>query len=630
MSTIILLFLNSFRFIVYATDFVQGAINIANAFTYNKYPITNYTLDFYYDAGSALLPWNWGDNAMKRLGTAVNIITNAIYGLINLISYFVGFLVEQAFSLDFITDILKHIKGVIQNVIGFDSGVLMRNGILPGFILILIACLGAYLSYVGLLKRELTRAVSSLLAFIVVMFGISAYSLFSDQYLSKLNDFSKEVSSSMLSIGNTIISPEKEISNTEAIASIRDRLFQIQVQKPYLLLQYGTSDINEINRNDPNRVNSVLSNPDGSTQRAEAVKKEVENGNSNMSIGGLASRLGIVLLLSILNLLFSIIILLFAGAMLYYQVLFLFYSIVLPLNLFAGLVPGFSSNAIKGVTNLLGSVFKRQALCLITSLVFTISNFIYAVSDENKYGFLFVFFLQLLIFYVAYKKSNEVLSIFDFFNGSNKGSKANFKKFSNVTNKFKNFTKQKPGGQENANNEESTVKDRVKVNPLSRKSNGNNDNLAYRNSVSHQEGNKFKNASEIKRYSTGNKVMIKPLNIKDNKKETIINEANRNIHRNMRDNSQGENKEDLNRKNNLVDRTPKNRVSYDKNNPKVITILERNSDIDGNKNKIENHDKVGNSGGNSNNNRQKNIRRNEYVNRSNNIKNRASGGAKNE
>lgn len=475
-----LFFVSLLGSVVNASPLIIDSVDGVGIFEFNKYPLGNYTLDFYYDAGSAFLPWNWGDNAVKVLGTALNIITNVVLGISNLMCYFVGYMVEQAFSLDFITDILSKIKPMIQNVIGFNENGLMSNGILPGFIMLLILVLGCYLIFVGLLKREVTKAVSSILTFIAVMFGIVSYSLFADKYLIKLNDFSKEVSTSMLTIGSNIVSTEdNSVDNETVISGIRDRLFQIQIQKPYLLLQYGTSSMEEINESDPNRVSSILNYNSDAKEREEAVKKEVQNGNSNMSISGLSSRLGNVILIFFLNVIFSIVILLFAGAMLYYQLLFLFYAIVLPLNFLVGLVPAFSNNGVKGITNLLGSVFKRQGLCLITSLIFTVSNFIYDVTDESKYGFLFVFCIQLLLFFVAYKKSHEVLSLFEFVKG-NKSS--NGKVLNNITNRLRRLSK-----------------DRYKSNPYINKrfndknNNSNRDSNKNSNKNRNNFNNKYKN-----------------------------------------------------------------------------------------------------------------------------------------
>ena len=478
--------------VVNASPLIIDSVDGGSVFEFNKYPLGNYTLDFYYDAGSAFLPWNWGDNAVKVLGTALNIITNVVLGISNLMCYFVGYIVEQAFSLDFITDILNKIKPMIQNIIGFNENGLMSNGILPGFIMLLILVLGCYLIFVGLLKREVTKAVSSIMTFIVVMFGIVSYSLFADKYLIKLNDFSKEVSSSMLTIGSNIVSTEDEpVDNATVVSGIRERLFQIQIQKPYLLLQYGTSSMEEINESDPNRVSSVLNYNSDAKEREEAVKKEIQNGNSNMSISGLAPRLGNVILIFFLNIIFSIVILLFAGAMLYYQLLFLFYAIVLPLNFLVGLVPTFSNNGVKGITNLLGSVFKRQGLCLITALIFTVSNFIYDVTDESKYGFLFVFCIQLLLFFVAYKKSHEVLSLFEFVK-ENKGS--NGKVLNNITNRLRRLSK-----------------DRYKSNPYinrrvnNKNTNSNNDSNKNSNKNRNNFNNKYKNKdSENKNSSSRN------------------------------------------------------------------------------------------------------------------------------
>lgn len=515
-ATIILslFFIGSFTIVANASPFIVDSVTEGKIFEYNRYPLENYSLDFYYDAGSAFLPWNWGDNALKVLGTAINMITNVLLSLTNLLCYFVGFIVEQAFSLDFITDILNKIKPMIQSVIGFNENGLMSNGILSGFIMLLITILGCYLVYVGLLKREVTKAVSSILIFITVMFGMVGYSLFADRYLIKLNDFSKEVSSSMLNIGNNIGVIEGDpVSNETVVAGIRDRLFQIQIQKPYLLLQYGTSDIKEINESDPERVSSILKYNNDTKEREEAVKKEVQNGNKNMGISGLWSRLGNVILMLILNVLFSIAILMFAGAMLYYQLLFLFYAIVLPINFLVGLVPNFSNNGVKGITNLLGSVLKRQGLCLIVSLVFTVSNFIYDVTDESKYGFLFIFCIQLLLFGVACMKSHEVLSLFDF----DKGNKNKLGKFFNTFNhRMRRLNK-----------------DKYKMNPFSEIRLNNKRNNDNRNSNSNSNENNNRYTSKYK----------------NNKDMENKNLANRNMQNRKLENSEGKNKRELSSRN---------------------------------------------------------------------------------
>ena len=485
-ATIILslFFIGSFTIIANASPFIVDSVTEGKIFEYNRYPLENYSLDFYYDAGSAFLPWNWADNALKLLGTTMNMLTNVLLSLTNLLCYFVGFIVEQAFSLDFVSDILNKIKPMIQSVIGFNEKGLMVNGVLSGFIMLLITILGCYLVYVGLLKREVTKAVSSILVFITVMCGMVGYSLFADKYLIKLNDFSKEVSSSMLNIGNNAGSSSDEpVSNETVIAGIRDRLFQIQIQKPYLLLQYGTSNINEINESDQGRVSSILKYNSDTKEREEAVKKEVQNGNKNMGISGLWSRLGNVILMFFLNFIFSIVILMFAGAMLYYQLLFLFYAIVLPINFLVGLVPNFSNNGVKGIANLLGSVLKRQGLCLIVSLVFTVSNFIYDVTDESKYGFLFIFCIQLLLFGVACVKSHEVLSLFDF----DKGNK------NMVTRFFSTFNRRM----------RRLNKDKYKMNPFfDRRANNNN-----RNSNSNNNENNNRYTNKYRNNDMGNKNM---------------------------------------------------------------------------------------------------------------------------
>lgn len=620
-----LFFIGSFSVIAHASSFIVDSVIDGKIFEYNRYPLENYTLDFYYDAGSAFLPWNWGDNAVKLLGTALNILTNVILSLTNLMCYFVGYIVEQAFSLDFVTDILSSIKPMIQSVIGFNESGLMSNGILSGFIMLLITILGCYLVYVGLLKREVTKAVSTILTFITVMFAMVAYSLFADKYLIKLNDFSKEVSSNMLNIGNNVgVSEDEPVSNETVVAGIRDRLFQIQIQKPYLLLQYGTSNINEINESDPNRISSILKYDSASKEREEVVKKEVQNGNKNMGISGLGSRLGNVMLMFFLNLILSIVILLFAGAMLYYQLLFLFYAIVLPINFLVGLVPSFSNNGVKGITNLLGSVLKRQGLCLIVSLVFTISNFIYDVTDESKYGFLFVFSIQLLLFYVAYKKSHEVLSLFDFVGGNDKmhiprSNIINNMRYRMGLNRLMNRGNRN-NSESNRNNKsdnEKSSENRDLVNNTKNKyrstssKNNENSNMLKDRSIMSGAGAKVGNVMSMKdkigakKDSIGNKIRTMPRDVKGNIKNKMgslkdfkesyedtkmYNGAKRNLYKRRMEKDNKEKKENskdnLNKKDNLVKREPIDMKHYDSGKPTVLKVGENKVDKNNDKRNI--------------------------------------------
>lgn len=103
---------------------------------------------------------------------------------------------------------------------------------------------------------------------------------------------------------------------------IRDSLFSIQVQQPWLLLQYNSSDIESIGID---RVESLLStSPDSNNgeDREKIVAEEIEDrSNTNMTITKTINRLGTVFFLFVFNIGISIFVFLLTGIMIFSQVL---------------------------------------------------------------------------------------------------------------------------------------------------------------------------------------------------------------------------------------------------------------------------------------------------------------------
>ena len=110
----------------------------------------------------------------------------------------------------------------------------------------------------------------------------------------------------------------------DSVDLIRDSLFSIQVEQPWLLLQFGNSNAEEIGAD---RVEALVSaspeDEDGKT-REEVVKTEIEdNDNNNLTIPQVVNRLGMVFFLLFFNLGITIFVFLLTGMMLFSQILFI-------------------------------------------------------------------------------------------------------------------------------------------------------------------------------------------------------------------------------------------------------------------------------------------------------------------
>lgn len=126
----------------------------------------------------------------------------------------------------------------------------------------------------------------------------------------------------------------------DSVDLIRDSLFSIQVQQPWLLLQFGNSNVEEIGTDRVEALVSVSPEDEDGKTREEVVKTEIEdNDNNNLTIPQVVNRLGMVFFLLFFNLGITIFVFLLTGMMLFSQILFIIFAMFLPIS-FAYYVSG--------------------------------------------------------------------------------------------------------------------------------------------------------------------------------------------------------------------------------------------------------------------------------------------------
>ena len=280
-----------------------------------------------------------------------------------------------------------------------------------GFLLIIILIVGVYTAYTGLLKRETSKALHAVINFVVVFIVSASFIAYAPNYIQKINDFSSDISTASLDLGTKIMLPDSQSKGKDSVDLIRDSLFAIQVEKPWLLLQFGNSDTEEIGTD---RVEALVSaNPsdeDGET-RENIVKTEIEdNDNDNLTIPQVVNRLGMVFFLLIFNLGITIFIFLLTGMMLFSQILFIIYAIFLPVSFLMSMIPTYENMAKQAVVRVFNAIMTRAGITLIVTVAFSISSMFYNISTD--YPFFMVAFLQIICFAGIYMKLGELMSMF--------------------------------------------------------------------------------------------------------------------------------------------------------------------------------------------------------------------------
>lgn len=404
------IFLSLIGTVAEATGLVDDTVQADNL--YSQYSLSNYQLDFFVDNSWDWLPWNWGDGLGKSVMYGLYAITNFIWTVSLYLSSATGYVVQEAYKLDFISDTAKSIGKNIQILAGIDENGLHSTGFYFGFLLLMILIVGIYVTYTGLLKRETTKAVRAVLNFVVIFLLSGSFIAYAPAYITKINEFSSDVSEAALSLGTKIVVPNSKSQGKDSVDLIRDSLFSIQVQQPWLLLQFDDSNIEEIGEERVGKILSVSPDEKNGKDREEAVKAEIEeNENANLSITKTMSRLGTVVFLVLFNIGISFFVFLLTGIMLFSQILFIIFAMFLPISFLLSMLPTYESLGKKAIIRLFNTIMLRAGVTLIITIAFSISTMFFNLSAT--YPFFMVAFLQIVTFAGIYFKLGDIMSMFN-------------------------------------------------------------------------------------------------------------------------------------------------------------------------------------------------------------------------
>ena len=395
--------------VAHATGLVDDTINAENL--YSKYPLSNYQLDFYVDNSWSWLPWNWLDGIGKSVQYGLYCITNFVWTISLYLSNATGYVVQEAYKLDFINDMADSIGKSIQTLAGVTENGFGSTGFYVGSLLLIILIIGIYIAYTGLIKRETSKAVQAVINFLVVFVLSASFIAYAPDYIKKINEFSSDISTASLDLGTKIMLPNSESEGKDSVDLIRDSLFSIQVEQPWLLLQFGNSNIEEIGTDRVEALVSVSPEDEDGKTREEVVKTEIEdNDNNNLTIPQVVNRLGMVFFLLFFNLGITIFVFLLTGMMLFSQILFIIFAMFLPISFLLSMIPSYESMAKQAIVRVFNTIMTRAGITLIVTVAFSISSMFYNISTD--YPFFMVAFLQIVCFAGIYMKLGDLMNMF--------------------------------------------------------------------------------------------------------------------------------------------------------------------------------------------------------------------------
>ena len=299
----------------------------------------------------------------------------------------------------------------IQTLAGVTANGFGSTGFYVGFLLLIILVVGIYVAYTGLIKRETSKALHAVVNFVVVFLLSASFIAYAPDYIKKINDFSSDISTASLDLGTKIMLPDSESKGKDSVDLIRDSLFSIQVQQPWLLLQFGNSDIEEIGSD---RVETLVSaspsDEDGETREDVVIEEIEDNDNDNLTIPQVINRLGMVFFLLIFNLGITVFVFLLTGMMIFSQILFIIFAMFLPISFLLSMIPTYENMAKQAIVRVFNTIMTRAGITLIVTVAFSISSMFYNISTD--YPFFMIAFLQIVCFAGIYMKLGDLMSMF--------------------------------------------------------------------------------------------------------------------------------------------------------------------------------------------------------------------------
>ena len=400
-------FCNLFTVHAHAAGLLDETIDETHEFS--KYAIDNYQLDFYVDTSWDWLPWNWTDGLGKTVQYAFYMFTNLIWTLNLYICNAVGSLIQQAYDLDFISSAADTVGTNIQLITGISPSGFSTTGLFPGMLALITLLVGMYCAYCAFVKHEMTKALHAALNYAVVFVASFCLIAYAPSAIKSINEFSSDISNGIITSSAKILSPGADDTDT-GVATIRDSLFGIQIKQPWLLMQFGDTNVDNIGEE---RVNNLLgTSPDSNKgeDREEVVKAEIEDyDNGNLTITEVNNRLGLSCVFLIFNIIVSIFAIVLAGSMLLSQILFLISAMFLPISLLISMIPAFSGTSKRAVVSLFNTIMLRVGTTLLTTFVLLMSSIVYDVCSGQ--AFILVLIGQLVVFMGVYTQKERLLGM---------------------------------------------------------------------------------------------------------------------------------------------------------------------------------------------------------------------------
>lgn len=276
------------------------------------------------------------DGVVVALNETMMAINNLIFSLNKVITSILVGMLELSNNSSFIDQAINKISDHVKNVVGVSGNSFTNKGMFLPLIKIFAILVVLYAFYKLVWKRSFIEGFSELFKFIVVLAASLLFFTNYGTFVTGMNKIGIEVSNIVTGSGLS--------DHDKRITSFSEKLWERFVDEPYLVLQYGTSDLNKLSvdgLDGRERVRALLTAGKNSPERKAGVDIEINHlKNYYMTYDSVVEKLFLNLVFFFINILVSFPIFLIALALVFTQFWFVIIAMLAP---FALLIASFPS-----------------------------------------------------------------------------------------------------------------------------------------------------------------------------------------------------------------------------------------------------------------------------------------------
>lgn len=367
-----------------------------------KYPLSHYKVET--QTGDSFL--SSGDKALAGLN-------DGLWSINKQIAKFTIFAVEQLMTFDLFSHISSQVSVISERIFDSVSG---------AFMTFFVTIAGGVAAYRYFVNHQVAAAVKAFIGVVLVLTANLWFFSDVEKNVTWINEVSADIEG-IASSTNVLVTSDQFNSNEpadkqEGTAVLRNQLFDLMVMKPYLLLNYGTTNENKVVKEDPERINNLLAikpyQEEAKEKRKNIVKNEVEKiENIHMSADYSAERFGQVLLTIVSTIAVSIPVMIMAGFKFILQLFFLAAVVFTGIPLIISLIPNYAGTAAAHFKRIVSLIFYKAALVLFIAVATGIATLIYEsvkVTDGLE-GFMLIVFIQVLTMWAIFKYRTEIMTV---------------------------------------------------------------------------------------------------------------------------------------------------------------------------------------------------------------------------